>query len=214
MPWRVKHLIYAALALGLAAGASAVWVDRQSHAAFARASEWPVLLVLREVVTPLGQTLTQALLLGLLWLWGILRKDPRFGKAAGLAAVCIAVAGIAAQVLKFVEPRARPYIPPDRVGAIASGYYHSFPSADAASAFAGAIAVGLIFPRARPWLLLAACVVAAMRVLRLAHWPSDVIAGAAVGVVAFMAVSFPATRGSARQDVSAEKPGASPSQNG
>ena len=43
------------------------------------------------------------------------------------------------------------------------------------------MAVGLIFPRARPALWIYAVVIAASRVIVSAHYPSDVLAGAAFG---------------------------------
>ena len=47
--------------------------------------------------------------------------------------------------------------------------------------FATLVAVGLIFPRARPALWVYALVIAASRVIGSAHFLSDVVAGAAFG---------------------------------
>jgi membrane-associated phospholipid phosphatase len=64
-----------------------------------------------------------------------------------------------------------------------SGPVQSFPSAHAAAAAALAVALGWLFPRGR-WLFvgLAACV-CVNRVQASAHFPSDVLAGAAVGTL-------------------------------
>ena len=59
--------------------------------------------------------------------------------------------------------------------------YASFPSGHATTAFAALVALGLVFPRIRPVLWLYAFLIAASRVIVSAHYPSDVIAGAAFG---------------------------------
>ncbi len=59
--------------------------------------------------------------------------------------------------------------------------YASFPSGHATTAFAALVAIGLIFPRVRPVLWIYALLIAASRVMVSAHYPSDVIAGAAFG---------------------------------
>jgi undecaprenyl-diphosphatase len=59
--------------------------------------------------------------------------------------------------------------------------YASLPSGHATNVFATLVAVGLIFPRARPLLWAYALVIAASRVIVSAHFPSDVLAGAAFG---------------------------------
>jgi undecaprenyl-diphosphatase len=59
--------------------------------------------------------------------------------------------------------------------------YASFPSGHATTAFAALVAFGVLYPRARPVLWLYALLIAASRVMVSAHYPSDVIAGAAFG---------------------------------
>jgi membrane-associated phospholipid phosphatase len=59
--------------------------------------------------------------------------------------------------------------------------FASFPSGHATTAFAALIAIGAIIPRARPLLWTYAVLIAASRVVIAAHFPSDVIAGAAFG---------------------------------
>jgi undecaprenyl-diphosphatase len=50
------------------------------------------------------------------------------------------------------------------------------------------MAVGVLWPRARPVLWLYAVLIAASRVVLTAHFPSDVIVGAVVGVVGVLLV--------------------------
>jgi membrane-associated phospholipid phosphatase len=59
--------------------------------------------------------------------------------------------------------------------------YASFPSGHVTTAFAALVAFGIIFPRIRPVLWVYALLIAATRVMVSAHYPSDVIAGAAFG---------------------------------
>jgi membrane-associated phospholipid phosphatase len=59
--------------------------------------------------------------------------------------------------------------------------YASLPSGHTATAFAALVAIGAIFPRARPFLWGYALLIALSRIVVTAHYSSDVIAGAAVG---------------------------------
>jgi membrane-associated phospholipid phosphatase len=59
--------------------------------------------------------------------------------------------------------------------------FASFPSGHATTAFAALVAIGVVFPRARPVLWIYALLIAASRIVVTAHYPSDVIAGAAFG---------------------------------
>jgi hypothetical protein len=97
--------------------------------------------------------------------------------------VAIAVPGLVVTVVKRLIGRVRPsvvgpfgYVPfswrPD---------YASMPSGHATTAFAAAVALGALWPRARPLLWLYAVVIGASRIIIAAHYPSDVIAGALVG---------------------------------
>jgi membrane-associated phospholipid phosphatase len=66
--------------------------------------------------------------------------------------------------------------------------YASFPSGHTTTAFAALVAFGVMFPGARPVLWVYALLIAASRVMVMAHYPSDVIAGAAVGVFGALCV--------------------------
>ncbi|MBV8422279.1 MAG: phosphatase PAP2 family protein, partial [Hyphomicrobiales bacterium] len=66
--------------------------------------------------------------------------------------------------------------------------YASLPSGHAVDAFAAAMAIGLLWPRMRPLLWTYAVVIAVSRVVLTAHFPSDVMVGAVVGVVGVLLV--------------------------
>jgi undecaprenyl-diphosphatase len=66
--------------------------------------------------------------------------------------------------------------------------YASLPSGHSTDAFAAAMAVGALWPRARPVMWTYAVVIALSRVVLTAHFPSDVVAGAVVGVVGALIV--------------------------
>ena len=68
--------------------------------------------------------------------------------------------------------------------------YASFPSGHAITSFALAFAVSAIWPRLRIALAIYALVIAASRLVLLAHHPSDVVAGALLGVTGAMVVRY------------------------
>jgi membrane-associated phospholipid phosphatase len=97
--------------------------------------------------------------------------------------------------LKFMFGRIRPYhgVPafefhPFRTDLLSTEAGFSFPSGDASLAFAMAMSLTLTLPRQWPLWWTLAVIVAVERVAENAHYPSDVVAGAALGVgVAFFA---------------------------
>lgn len=134
-------------------------------------------------------------------------RDPLIGRARAIVLLVAAGApGLASTVLKWGVGRTRPFrgalafdLTPLRDGAFGVFYQKnlSFPSGDATLAFATAATLALLFPRWRPLFWLWACVVCVARVLQGAHYPSDVLAGAAVGTLlawASIALIFRASR--------------------
>lgn len=110
-----------------------------------------------------------------------------------LFAVAIPVA--VAEVIKWSVGRGRPF-----VGGKADAFnfepfngteaYFSLPSAHAVTAFALAFAVAAIWPRTRVIMAVYAVVILITRLVLLAHHPSDVIAGAVIGVVGALMVRY------------------------
>ena len=99
------------------------------------------------------------------------------------------------EVIKWIVGRGRPF-----VGGEANAFnfvyfngteaYASFPSGHAVTAFALAVAIGAIWPQARLAMIVYALLIAASRLVLLAHHPSDVVAGALIGVVGAMLVRY------------------------
>lgn len=98
-----------------------------------------------------------------------------------------AVAGLFGQFVKHLLGRARPSLI-DMVGPFHfdmmafKSSYASFPSGHSLTAFGTALALAYMLPRWRWWLLALAALVAVSRVVISAHYPSDVLAGASIGL--------------------------------
>jgi len=117
------------------------------------------------------------------------RRRRRFAAAATAAPAAVAIN----YAVKAASGRERPAIaghPP--LGRATSRF--SFPSAHAASSLAGAIALGRVAPPARLPLLGLAALVCAGRPYLGMHYPSDVLAGAALGAVIGRLWPLPAER--------------------
>jgi membrane-associated phospholipid phosphatase len=110
---------------------------------------------------------------------------------AGRALLVFAIAatsGIASQALKHLVGRARPRLI-DNMGAFHfdpfsfTSVQASFPSGHTITAFAAAWTLGLFLPKWRIVLFSLAILVGISRIMVGAHYPADVLAGAAVGLV-------------------------------
>jgi membrane-associated phospholipid phosphatase len=99
------------------------------------------------------------------------------------------------EIIKDIVGRGRPF-----VGGQANAFnfshfagteaYASFPSGHATTAFALAFAVSAVWPRTRMVMFIYAVVIAGSRLVLLAHHPSDVVAGALIGVIGAMLVRY------------------------
>jgi membrane-associated phospholipid phosphatase len=102
---------------------------------------------------------------------------------------------LAGEAIKWVVGRGRPF-----AGGEADAFnfslfagteaYASFPSGHAITSFALAFAVIAVWPQARVVMAVYAVLIAASRLVLLAHHPSDVVAGALIGVVGAMVVRY------------------------
>jgi undecaprenyl-diphosphatase len=102
---------------------------------------------------------------------------------------------IPGEMIKWIVGRGRPFVggqadPFNFVHFAGTEAYASFPSAHAITAFALAFAVSAIWPRARGVMIAYALLIAFTRLVLLAHHPSDIVAGALIGVVGAMGVRY------------------------
>jgi membrane-associated phospholipid phosphatase len=111
----------------------------------------------------------------------------------GFLIAAVGLPGLIFTVLKRVIGRARPLVEGAADPFIYrplgfSVEYASLPSGHAIDAFAIATAIGALWPRWRALMWAYAVAIAVSRVVLLAHFPSDVVAGAAVGVLGVLLV--------------------------
>jgi len=140
------------------------------------------LLVAVAIVSPALRGIQRSLLLGL-------------GTRLQFIFCAVAVSNLVTEVLKYSVGRGRPF-----VGGEANAFhfshfagnpaYYSFPSGHATTAFALALAVSAVWPQARVAMAIYALIIAVSRLVLLAHHPSDVVAGAMVGIVGTVFVRY------------------------
>ena len=164
------------------------------------ASLWPV-----RILTDLGKsayvlTTLAALLFAVAIISPRLRGTSRslllgFGTRMQFVFFAVLVPVLTGEVIKWVVGRGRPF-----VGGEANAFnfmhfagteaYASFPSGHAIASFALAFAVSAVWPRARAVMIVYAVLIAISRLVLLAHHPSDVVAGALIGVIGAMLVRY------------------------
>jgi undecaprenyl-diphosphatase len=143
---------------------------------------WPLgILFLALAVLPRGLTpVSQAVLAALM-------------VRVGFLFLAIGAPGLFATTIKRVIGRARPFVTgiadpfvfdPTRWSAA----YAGMPSGHATAAFSALAAFACLWPRARTVLLIYALLIAVSRIVVRAHYPTDVAAGALVGIVGVLLV--------------------------
>ena len=159
---------------------------------------WLVELADRLTDLGLGTVILWPLGLALLYVLALQPRLDAFGRrvAASLVArlgflfMSIATVGLSVAIAKHLLGRARPqaaFFLPGPHAQLTFDWlawksnFASFPSGHSTTVFATAIAFAALYPRARGWLVALAAVVASTRVVLGSHYPSDVIAGAALG---------------------------------
>ena len=140
------------------------------------------LLIAVAIVSPALRGVQRALLLGL-------------GTRLQFIFCAVAAPVLVTELIKWIVGRGRPF-----VGGEANVFnfshfagtpaYSSFPSGHATTAFALAFAVAAVWPASRMAMVVYALIIAATRLVLLAHHPSDVVAGALVGVIGAMFVRY------------------------
>ncbi len=121
---------------------------------------------------------------------GLVSGQWRVAEAGGRLLASVAIATAVKKAVKTLVVRTRPHVLADGgayetgwLGAV-DGPHSSFPSGHTADAVAAARAVARVYPEVRLPACAAAAAVAAIQIPRCAHYPSDVTAGALVGVAA------------------------------
>jgi undecaprenyl-diphosphatase len=129
---------------------------------------------------------------GLVWIAlaplvaGLARRNAIF--ATAVTAACVWSADLIALGLKAATGRPRPFETiPEADPLIGATVGQSMPSGHAATSFAGAVALTYFLPRSAPYLFLLAVAIACSRIYVGVHYPSDVVAGAALGAAVGLA---------------------------
>lgn len=193
-------LIGAAVALAVALAVMSL-IDAGAARAAQRLPVW--LLDLFNFVTDFGKGAWVLWPLGLFYLAlaALPRPTTRMSQAvlaavmvrAGFLFAAIGLPGLVASLIKNMIGRARPGVG-GSINPFLFDPFHwapafaSLPSGHGTTAFAALAAFGTLFPRARTALLVYGIIIAMSRVAIRAHYVSDVMAGAAFGIVGVMLV--------------------------
>ena len=140
------------------------------------------LLIIVAIVSPALRGMQRSLLLGL-------------GTRLQFLFCAVTVPVLITEVIKWCVGRGRPFVGGEADVFHFSHFagnpaYYSFPSGHATTAFALAFAVSAVWPKARPAMAVYAVIIAASRLVLLAHHPSDVVAGALIGIIGAMFVRY------------------------
>ena len=140
------------------------------------------LLIVIAVVSPALRGIQRSLLLGL-------------GTRLQFVFGAVLVPVLVGEAIKWSVGRGRPFVGGEGNVFSFSHFagtpaYSSFPSGHAITAFALAFAIAAVWPRARTAMVIYAVIIAVTRLVLLAHHPSDVVAGALVGVIGAMCVRY------------------------
>jgi membrane-associated phospholipid phosphatase len=109
--------------------------------------------------------------------------------------LAVSVPLVVGELVKWTAGRGRPFVggeanPFNFVPFAGTEAHASFPSAHSITAFALAFAVAAVWPRMRGLVIAYALVIAFTRLVLLAHHPSDVVAGATIGIIGVMCVRY------------------------
>ena len=198
-----RHTLLTSAVAAILVAALMIWFDAQEIALMpprGTASLWPF-----RILTDFGKDNYVVLLLAVLLLTVALVAPALHGPTgqrllvAGLRLqfllLAISVPLIVGELVKWTAGRGRPF-----VGGQANAFnftpfvgteaHASFPSAHSITAFALAFAVAAVWPRWRSLMIAYALLIAFTRLVLLAHHPSDVVAGATIGIIGVMGVRY------------------------
>jgi membrane-associated phospholipid phosphatase len=198
-----RHTLLTCATVVIVVAALMLWFDAQEIAMMpprGTASLWPF-----RILTDFGKDDYVLSLLAVLLLAVTLTAPAMHGPAGRrllavglhlqfmLLAVSVPLA--VGELVKWVAGRGRPFVGGQAdafnfVPFAGNGAHASLPSAHSITAFALAFAVVAIWPRLRGLMIAYALLIAFTRLVLLAHHPSDVVAGATIGVIGAICVRY------------------------
>ena len=118
-----------------------------------------------------------------------------FGTRLQFLFFAVLVPVLAGEVIKWIAGRGRPFVGGKAnafnfVPFIGTEAYASFPVRACHHQRRAGVRGTAVWPRARPVMILYALLIVTSRLVLLAHHPSDVVAGALIGVIGAMAVRY------------------------
>ncbi len=151
-------------------------------------SDWG--LMAASAISSLGYGLTNAAMAAVLLVYGLKTGKPREAVAGKLGLLAVIVGSLAAQIFKHLFCRSRPLT--EKSGQFFVEFpclgkgagFISFPSGHSVTAFTMAYVCSRVYPRYALLFYGLAGLVALSRIYLVKHFPSDVVAGAAVGILA------------------------------
>jgi membrane-associated phospholipid phosphatase len=156
----------------------------------------PALISIADIITRLGISTWYIVASVILYLFfRYIYKDILNAARSLFVFLSLSLTGIFIDILKWITGRYRP-IELFNHGCSGFGYFKtgyewtSFPSGHAQTAFTLATALTILFPRWGIPLFIIAGAVAISRVILTAHYLSDVIAGAGIGILLTMAIKY------------------------
>jgi undecaprenyl-diphosphatase len=198
-----RNVVITAVTATMVIVALMFWVDAREIALMpprGTPALWPF-----RILTDFGKDTYALLLIAVLLLAAALAAPALHGSArrwllaAGLRLqfiwLAVAVPLALGEPVKWIAGRGRPFVGGQAnalnfVPFAGTEAHASLPSAHAITAFALAFAIGAIWPRMRGVMAAYALLIAFTRLVLLAHHPSDVVAGAAIGIIGAMCVRY------------------------
>ena len=127
----------------------------------------------------------------ILWvIWLLFKHQERFYNYSFAILATLLSRGLIVETIRFFYLRPRPFVVLEFVPLISHDPASSFPSGHAALYFALAGSMWLVNKKYGWWFLSAATLIGLARIVVGVHWPTDIIAGAAIGLLSVCAVHY------------------------
>lgn len=177
--------------LMLAATLAAVFFVRLDYVLAGSVPQHPTFLVLSKVFTTIGNGIVLFPVCAAIYLAGMFRNGDQLKAAGKEGLLSLLLSGFLVHLLKasFERPRigngggALEYFLNNPFVFDLTGKYNSFPSGHSAASFALAFVLAKRFPKYAVAFYAVAALVGASRIYLSSHYPTDVLAGAVLGVV-------------------------------